>query len=630
MLSSTKRKRLSFKQRFIGILCLICLTFAPNLLHAYYESDIERLFNWAESQYPSLFSPAATTTSLDVWKYRYYGDTGIYIGVNSDDEVYLMGGSFGGVQYVSTLCSLLKTISYSRGGQVITRVAAAPNQEAQGFPDGYIYWNVGTPGMGECGQIAFQGTADINFYSTNSNTNAVWFGYPGNLKVIAKENDTISGLASNILYDGGKYTGSAAIPPVITNSGNVALFADLKGAVTNATNGAILAWVDGTLKNVLRLGEAAPGFSKGTTVYQLHEFRFSDAGMVIFGSTSKNQTALWHWDYKTVNLLAAGMKSQFEDADEKAPFPVTECEYAYFGSQPAWGTDFFINDQGDIVVDVLLAPLNSQTDCPLYATLNMKNSSAKIITQADGNFPLNNGDFYARWTTKHLNTAGGITTRAVMGKSASSWYLTANNDPLLIVLSGEYVPPGYTQYIAYDIVYPYSVTNSYERSVLYGFALEGQNVEACILAGSPRISLPYVGTDQTGNSQLDLIAKLNMQPSSFPATSFFSKLGEPKLTENGDILFTATVESALDGSSIQSLWRVKKDNSMSCIFKTGQQIDVNGQQKTVESFYFDDKNYTSKGTGSGMPGLFSETGKLVLRCKTTGDSSYHIVTVSYE
>lgn len=55
------------------------------------------LFNWAESNYPSLFSPAGSATQLSgIYTYRYYSATNSYLGVSSaDSNVYYLGPNGG-------------------------------------------------------------------------------------------------------------------------------------------------------------------------------------------------------------------------------------------------------------------------------------------------------------------------------------------------------------------------------------------------------------------------------------------------------------------------------------------------------------------------------------------------------
>lgn len=73
-------------------LLLAALAFSP-LASA--DTATERLFNWAEAKYSDLFPSSQTTQTADGWTYRHYALSGIYLGVNSSNEVYVMGGQFG-------------------------------------------------------------------------------------------------------------------------------------------------------------------------------------------------------------------------------------------------------------------------------------------------------------------------------------------------------------------------------------------------------------------------------------------------------------------------------------------------------------------------------------------------------
>ena len=51
----------------------------------------ECLFNWAEKQYPTLFSPASVQSQLfENYKYRYYSKTNVYLGFFKDKNVHLL------------------------------------------------------------------------------------------------------------------------------------------------------------------------------------------------------------------------------------------------------------------------------------------------------------------------------------------------------------------------------------------------------------------------------------------------------------------------------------------------------------------------------------------------------------
>jgi len=56
-------------------------------------SNIECLFNWAQTSYPSLFSPLVSGLQFfSPYNYRYYKDTNAYVGVSSaNNHVYYLG-----------------------------------------------------------------------------------------------------------------------------------------------------------------------------------------------------------------------------------------------------------------------------------------------------------------------------------------------------------------------------------------------------------------------------------------------------------------------------------------------------------------------------------------------------------
>ena len=59
--------------------------------------DASSFLNWAESAYPNYFPPAQSNKTLDVWTYRYYPQTDIYLGTNTSGDVLGLLGKGGGV-----------------------------------------------------------------------------------------------------------------------------------------------------------------------------------------------------------------------------------------------------------------------------------------------------------------------------------------------------------------------------------------------------------------------------------------------------------------------------------------------------------------------------------------------------
>ena len=73
--------------RYVSNLIALEVLNAPNYV------AVECLFNWAEKVYPSLFSPAGSSTAVwEYYSYRYYSATNAYLGVSSiDNHVYYIG-----------------------------------------------------------------------------------------------------------------------------------------------------------------------------------------------------------------------------------------------------------------------------------------------------------------------------------------------------------------------------------------------------------------------------------------------------------------------------------------------------------------------------------------------------------
>ena len=58
--------------------------------------DASSFFIWAESNYPNFFPSGQSNKTLDVWTYRYYPQTDIYLGTNTSGDVLGLVGTGGG------------------------------------------------------------------------------------------------------------------------------------------------------------------------------------------------------------------------------------------------------------------------------------------------------------------------------------------------------------------------------------------------------------------------------------------------------------------------------------------------------------------------------------------------------
>jgi sugar lactone lactonase YvrE len=59
--------------------------------------DASSFLDWAESAYPSYFPSGQSNKTLDIWTYRYYPQTDIYLGTNTSGDVLGLVGKGGGV-----------------------------------------------------------------------------------------------------------------------------------------------------------------------------------------------------------------------------------------------------------------------------------------------------------------------------------------------------------------------------------------------------------------------------------------------------------------------------------------------------------------------------------------------------
>ncbi|AEJ02936.1 hypothetical protein Nit79A3_3202 [Nitrosomonas sp. Is79A3] len=80
-------------------------------------SDTETLLNWAENTYPTIFPSRQATQNIEPWLYRHYPESGIYAGVNkNDNSVYVLGGPWGNnPAVIDTLANLISQIENSGG-----------------------------------------------------------------------------------------------------------------------------------------------------------------------------------------------------------------------------------------------------------------------------------------------------------------------------------------------------------------------------------------------------------------------------------------------------------------------------------------------------------------------------------
>lgn len=114
------------KTKLSAVLSALACLVGMGTAQADRASDAETLFNWAERVYSQYFPTHASTATSGPWLYRYYSASGVYVGLNENGGVYVMGGPFGNSpSYVDTSASLLRLATASSASGCSTADAPA-------------------------------------------------------------------------------------------------------------------------------------------------------------------------------------------------------------------------------------------------------------------------------------------------------------------------------------------------------------------------------------------------------------------------------------------------------------------------------------------------------------------------
>jgi len=94
-------------------ICSLMLLVSFSATRADTTSDTETILNWAESTYPGLFPTREATQNINPWLFRHYPETGIYAGVNlNDNGVYVLGGPWEEATFIDTLANVFRPLIY--------------------------------------------------------------------------------------------------------------------------------------------------------------------------------------------------------------------------------------------------------------------------------------------------------------------------------------------------------------------------------------------------------------------------------------------------------------------------------------------------------------------------------------
>ncbi|SFK38675.1 hypothetical protein SAMN05216302_100571 [Nitrosomonas aestuarii] len=122
-------------KKLIQSICALALIAHTHLIFADTTADAETVFNWAENSFPEVLPGHKATQNINPWLFRFYPETGVYVGVNiTDSNVYVLGGPWGNnVTIVETLSNMVNLIQNSGGNSSVSACNTA------NVPDGIIY-----------------------------------------------------------------------------------------------------------------------------------------------------------------------------------------------------------------------------------------------------------------------------------------------------------------------------------------------------------------------------------------------------------------------------------------------------------------------------------------------------------
>lgn len=489
------------------------------------------------------------------------------------------------------------------------KVIADTGQPAPDFPEGFIYRSIGNPSIGASGHIAFPGMATTSLGSTENHTNAVWAGLPGQLRTIVRENDTVSGFPPNVLFSSFDYGMQLLGKLVVTPSGAVGFPAMMKDAGQLSFHKALLAHVNGKTIGILRELDPAPGFPAGTFVSDIESglpgFAFSDAGMVILGRTTSNETGIWLHDFNTITRL---------------PCPVADCRVMFSptvsinqeGVVVLFGGFISNNDPSKFLIDTFKWH-NGQWQTVITQDSLLPGGAKAVLgmTQAILTFQNRSPPLPQSMVDDQGNVAffaSLINPSSVTQNKGSLWYKTEAAEPRLIALAEETLPGDPNAVIA-NLTFPFlasSVSNNGATVVPVALTTG----ETALLSGLPRTSQPYASLQETGEIQLSVIARQNRRPPGFGETWFYSDFLGQVLNRNGDFIFHARSQDAVspNTSMVDAIWRGRIGGQPRLKAMTGMKINVNGQERILRGiFAARDAQINTNGT----PSQFSDTGDFV-------------------
>jgi len=126
--------------QFALVACILLTSLSHRIGHADILDDTDTVLNWAESFYPQIFPSHQATQRTEPWLYRYYPETNIYVGTNTNDNsIYFLGGDWEdrSPRYINNLSYLLK-VAKSGGANSASELFSIT---LPGFPHQIDFYN---------------------------------------------------------------------------------------------------------------------------------------------------------------------------------------------------------------------------------------------------------------------------------------------------------------------------------------------------------------------------------------------------------------------------------------------------------------------------------------------------------
>ena len=491
------------------------------------------------------------------------------------------------------------------------RYLAGIGEPAIGFPENYVYWSVRSPSIGEGGHVAFTGAGDISVSSTGNRTYAIWAGLPDNLGVIIKEGEGMENLPGSVLYENRAYNNI----PIVSKSGNVALWARVKGAVSlNLNDQALIAYTEGSMKKVIRTNDPAPGMLPGVLIKNLRDYAFSDAGMVFTATTNTGAMGIWFWDNETTTLIASAVVGSNAD-------PIySGCVFVGFYYPK-------INDAGKIIFG---ADNTGAADCRDWLAEWQDGVFGKVmgvddpVPGMDDTIFSSGGGFNG---LTNLNAEGDVSFVATLSRTESPtspvstmWVRRSGGALQLVAANGESLPGNPSALLAFTQgAAPYIAKSA--RTSHYAATTLGT---AAILTGLPRATLPYDSVYISGESQLSVLAEEGGVPPDLPAQWYFNALGSPVINREGQVHFLANWKDATDSSAnVFGIWQTAPDSDeLHRVIANGSAVTVNTQPGTITNVADFEE---SRGNGAnGLASQVNSAGEVVVLAALSGTYNDHI------